>query len=108
MLIKELSFPRAMNLHLLECLGEEALKQLIIANSRKSRLDRRIVLPSQKCLKKVLFHRLYIKHQGDLDKITIELRNGFKTLKELNISRKKVEMFYKQRQKEILIEQERC
>jgi len=99
---QKLNFPRGLNLHILvDCLGEEKLKELIIQNSHRSRLERRIVLPSNKCLKKIVFHHLYKKHKGDLNKIIIELRNGFKTQKELDLSKKKIIEMWRQREKEI-------
>lgn len=104
---KKLSWPKGLNLHLLSgILPEEVLKQLISENSYGSRLERRIVLPSNKCLKKIVCHHLYVKHQGDLDKCVIELRDGFKTQKELGVSKKKIRKMYAQRKKEI--EQEKC
>jgi len=100
--LKKLNFPKAMNLHLLtECLDEQKLKDLIVNNSHKSRLARRIVLPSNKCLKKIVFHFLVKKHKGDLDAVMIELRNGFKTFRELNISKGKIREMWRQREKEI-------
>ena len=99
---RELAWPTGLNLDLIQdLLSEEELKQLIIDHCRKTRVERRIILPSLKCLKKILFHHLVIRFQGDYDKIMLELRDRFATLSELNVSRQMVKQLYAQREKEI-------
>lgn len=94
-----------MNLNtLLEVLGEDALKEMIIKNLDKNRLQRRIILPSRKCLRKVICHYFGVLADDGIlswEEIMAELRGSFKSLKEIDISRKRVKMLYLQREKEI-------
>jgi len=52
---KDLSWPKAMNLEILiRILPEEKARLFICELSRLDRKDRRIILPSEKCIRKVL------------------------------------------------------
>ncbi len=108
MKISQLNFPKAMNLNLLtEILPEKKLMDLILNNCSKNRKDRRIVLPSKLCLKKVVFHH-YGKKVAN-GKITWtqamkKLRDGFDSLKEMGLERKAVKRLFCQREKEIIKE----
>lgn len=105
---KELSWPAGLNLDLIQdLLSEEQLKELIISHCRENRIQRRLVLPSLKCLKKILFHHLVVRYKGDYDKIMLELRDRFRTLSELNVSRQMVKQSFEQREKEIKQEREK-
>jgi len=99
---QKLSFPRGLNLGLLQgFLSEQELRRIIIENCRKTRVERRIILPSKKCLKKILCHYLVEKYQGDYNKVMADMKDGFKTLKQLGIDRKQVRQLHKQREGEI-------
>lgn len=98
----KLCWPKKMNLQLLlKFMPEDVLKTLITDNAYKPRLERRIILPSHKCIRKVLFYYLVEKHDGDYDKVMAEIKGDFRTLKMLDVSRQKVREFYAQRKREI-------
>ena len=106
MLFSELCWPRKLNLSLLlEFLSEQDLGKLILNSLNKSRTERRIVLPSAKCVKKVVcyYYGKQVEELGIMnwDEAMEEMKGGSKTLKALNISRKKVKELYEQRKKEI-------
>lgn len=99
---KDLSFPEGLNLQLLsQFLPEQKLREIIIDNCRKTRVERRIVLPSQKCLKKILCYYLCVKHQENFDLVMADMKDGFRTLKEIGIDRKMVRQLFEQRKSEI-------
>ena len=105
MLFSELCWPRKLNLDiLLEFLSEEELKTLILNNLEKNRVERRIVLPSKKCAKKTVCHfygNEVEKGRMSWDEVMKKIKGNSRTLKELDISRKKVKLLYQQRKKEI-------
>jgi len=95
-----------MNLHLLlESMSEADLRQLIVDNAFMPRSQRRIVLPSHKTLRKVMFFYLVQKHEGNYDLVMREIKGNFRTLKMLDVSRQKVREFFNQRKREILREE---
>jgi len=99
---QKLNFPRGLNLNLLSgFLSEEKLKELIIDNCRKTRIERRIILPSRKTLKKIVCHFLVKKYREDYDKVMADLKKDSRLLKDIGIDRKQVRQLYQQRQKEI-------
>lgn len=109
MKISDLNFPKAMNIDLLaEILPEKKLLDLIISNCAKDRKQRRIILPSKSCLKKlVCFY--YGKRVAD-GKMTWpqamkKLREGFDTLKQAGLEREAVKRLFLQRQREIMREE---
>lgn len=58
----DLSFPKGLNLEILsELLTEDSLQMLIALSAKKDRKSRRIILPSQRCLKKVFCHYIWEK-----------------------------------------------
>jgi len=104
---QKLNFPKGLNLDLLSgFLSELELKEIITDNCRKTRVERRIVLPSLKCLKKVMCHYLVEKHEGNYDLAMADLKDGFRTLKQLGTDRKMVRQLFEQREKEI--KREKC
>lgn len=108
MLLSELNWPRGLNLSALDFLPEEELKILILKNLEKSRLERRIVLPSAKCFKKVIcffYGNEVEKGKMGWDEAMVKIKGNSKTLKELNLSRRKVRQLYLSRKKEIENEQ---
>lgn len=59
-IFKKLGFPKGLNLGLLRSLlTEEKLRKLIALSAKKSRVRRRIVLPSDACLRKVIAHYIW-------------------------------------------------
>ncbi len=108
MRISELNFPTAMNINLLtEILPEKKFLELIINNLDKDRKQRRVMLPSKSCLKKVICYH-YGKRVADgkmsWPQAMKKLREGYDSLKELGLEREAVKRLFFQRQKEILRE----
>ena len=105
MRISQLNFPKGLNLELLKKdLSEKKLMDLIIENCEKDREARRIILPSKKCLRKIVFH--YYGKKVSEGKMTWnqamkKLRDGFDSLKDLGLERKVVRRLFFQREKEI-------
>lgn len=87
----DLSFPKGLNLAILsELLTEESLQMLIALSAKKDRKSRRIILPSQQCLKKVFCH--YIWEKIDSGEITWKqwkkaIKNELGLLKNLNFTK---------------------
>ncbi|MCK4731583.1 MAG: hypothetical protein KAT65_03910 [Methanophagales archaeon] len=103
---KNLNLPKPLNLSILESLlSQKALDSLIYTYANKSRKERRIILPTQMCLKKCLIHYLVNKYHGDFKKALELLRDkeGILAWKGLHIGNLK--RMYFQRCKEIEKEQ---
>jgi len=104
----ELNFPKALNLDILSTIvPQKKLLKLMMDYSDKTRFERRIVLPSKKCLRKVYSHYIYKKIlAGELtwDDFKKDLRKDIGTIKAVGFSKHNVRKFYNQRQKEILRE----
>ena len=87
----DLSFPKGLNLDILsELLTEESLQMLIALSAKKDRKSRRIILPSQRCLKKVFCH--YIWEKIDSGETTWKqwkeaIKNELVLLKNLNFTK---------------------
>lgn len=106
--VSDISWPRAMNLHVLsEILDEEELINLILKYAGKTRTERRIILPSKKCIKKCLSYYLVEKHEGNFDEVMRELKGASRFLKEAGLRRDKIKQLYHQRKLEILKERKR-
>jgi len=104
----QLRFPKGLNLDLLaEVLSERKFREFIAKFSKEKRKDRRIILPSHSCIKKVFFHYLWNEIESgkmSWEQVKKDFRRDFKSLKEAGISKKVVKKLYVQRQKEILLE----
>jgi hypothetical protein len=102
---KDLSWPKGLNLETLtQVMNDDDLKKLIAANMGSTRLKRRIILPSRKCLKKILcwyYWRKVESGEASWDEIKNDLRQEFQTLKSIGMSKEKVKKLWAQRQKEI-------
>lgn len=104
---EKLSWPRKMNLDILQkYLTEQQMKQIIVDHCRERRVERRIQLPSIKCMKKVIFYYLVKKCGGNYKLVMEELKGNFKFLKQLGLERCNVRRLFLQRQKEIGREKE--
>jgi len=108
MLFSELMWPRKLNLGLLKFLPEEELTALILNNLDKARTERRIVLPSKKCARKIVcyYYGKQVEELGTMswDEAMEEMKGDSETLKALKVSRKKVKELYLTRKKEISLE----
>ena len=104
----KLKFPEGLNLDLLaDILPEKEFREFIVKYSRKKRKERRIILPSHSCIKKVFFFYLWNlveSRQATWSEIKKDFYSELETLKSAGISKKDVIKFYDQRQKEIVIE----
>lgn len=104
----ELSFPKGLNLDILSIIvPQRKLLKLMMEYSGKTRTERRIMLPSKKCLRKVYSHHIYKRIlAGDLtwEDFKKDLRKDIGTIKALGFSKHNVKKFYKQREKEIFWE----
>lgn len=101
----ELNFPKALNLDLLsEIITEKTLTNLIQENAMKDRKQRRIMLPSYSCLRKVIIYFLMEKYDQDYSQVMEKLKGsetmGSQTLQKSNILR-----LYESRKKEIAKEE---
>jgi len=107
-IFSQLKFPQGLNLDLLkEILSEKRFKEFIVKYSREKRVNRRIILPSHKTIKKVFFHYLWDlveTKKMTWDEIKKDFYSELKTLKSAGISKKDVIKFYNQRKKEIIME----
>ena len=102
-----LSFPRAMNLSIVaSLLSGSQMMRLLKDYAKSSRRERRIVLPSTKCIRKAVCYYLVEKHRGDYDAVMRELKGDGGTLGAIYVTRQKVRALYESRAKEIEIENE--
>jgi hypothetical protein len=101
---RKLSFPKGLNLGLLaSLLDEEQLEKLIIDSAEKSRAERRVVLPSKTCLKKVVAHFIWseiLAKKLSWPMVKNELMKAG-SLKALKLSKAEIERLWLQRKKEI-------
>jgi len=99
------NWPKGLNLHVLsEFMDEETLKTLIKKYSSKSRRERIIILPSNKLLKKIIFHQYGLKVKRGLiswDFVRKIFENDFGSLNATKITKQEMVRFYEQREKEI-------
>lgn len=109
---EKLNWPKGLGLNLLTSLAqyvpEDVFKRFIVGSARVPRKHRRIILPSQRTIKKVFFHYLWTlveNKETSWDEIKEKFKNDFKTLKSLDITKFEVERLYAQREKEIKNEQ---
>jgi len=104
----ELNFPRALNLDILSnAISKDKLFTLMMRYADKKRIERRIMLPSSKTIRKVYSHYIYKKIlAGDLtwEEFKRDLREDVGTIKALGFSKHNIRKFYNQRQKEIFKE----
>jgi len=100
--IKDLNLPRPLNISVLEpLLSEDVLDSLIKEYAGKSRKERRIIFPSQSCLRKCLVFYLVEKHDGDFDAVLDILRGEEKVLGNALLHKGNIKKLYEQRVKEI-------
>lgn len=86
----KLNWPKGLNLDLLlEILTEDQLKEFLAEHAKKKRLERRIVLPSATCIKKVYFHNLWSlieKGETTWEEIKNDFKKEFKSLRSISVS----------------------
>lgn len=103
----ELNFPSGLNLKLLSSvISENKLKNFIKENAGKSRRERRIVLPSHRCISKVIAYyygkRVEEKEMNWSEVMKIlKTAGGLKDLISAGLERKEIKRLYKQRCREI-------
>ena len=100
--LKNLRLPQGLNLAVLESLlPEEKLGKLVYEYAKKSRKERRIILPSTTCLRKCLVWYLVEKHKGDFDAVLDILKGEEKFLGNALLHRGNIKKLYEQRKREI-------
>ncbi len=108
---KELQWPKGLNLsQLAKLLPEDALRKIIARNCRLQRKERRIILPSLACCKKVLAHRMWkriLNSETSWEKEKEDLQKEFGTIANVKIKKSMVKKLYKQREREIAKEREK-
>jgi len=101
----ELNFPKGLNLSILSAIiPKDKLFTLMMNYSDKTRTERRIMLPSKKCLRKVYSHYIYKRILAkDLtwEEFKRDLRSDIGTIKAVGFSKHNVKKFHDQREKEI-------
>ena len=101
----DLNFPQGLNLNILSTiLPKDKLFTLMMKYSGKKRMERRIVLPSAKTIRKVYSHYIYKRIlEGNLswEEFKKDLRKDLGTIKAVGFSKHNVRKFYHQREKEI-------
>lgn len=108
MILKLSNLPRGLNLSILaEVIPEEELEFMIKERAGMSRRDRRIVFPSQKCLRKCLIHFLVNKHNRDFKKVMNILKDKDENLYLKGLHLTNLKRMYFQREKEIMKENEK-
>lgn len=99
------SWPDGLNLHVLSSfMDEKTLKALIRKYSSKPRRERIIILPSNKLLKKIVFHQYGLKVKRGLiswDFVIKIFENDFGSLNATKITKQEMVRFYEQRKREI-------
>lgn len=102
---EDLNWPSGLNLKsLASIVPEKKLMAFILDNADKDRKSRRIILPSHRCVKKVIAH--YFGTQVEQDKMSWDeamklLKGKDKYLVEADLSRKEAKRLYKKRLEEI-------
>lgn len=105
MILENLSLPKGLNLHILKpILPAEELEFMIKERAGMSRKDRRIVFPSQKCIRKCLIYYLVEKQNGDFKKVMDSLKDKDENLYLKGLHLTNIKRMYFQRKKEILKE----
>lgn len=108
MKFKDLEFPRGLNLDLLATMVPEGqLIDFILSYAYKTRKERRIVLPSQSCIKKVICH--FYGTQVEKNKMSWEqvmefLKGKLSMFKDANLSQRDVKRLFAQRKVEAVRE----
>jgi hypothetical protein len=100
----KLSFPKGLNLELLKpFLTEQKLSKLISLSAKKGRGERRIVLPSSVCLRKVVAHYFWtqiLAGKVTWPRLKKELRKTG-SLRILKFTKSEIRRLWLQREKEI-------
>jgi hypothetical protein len=106
---KKLNFPAGLNLDLLKrVLSEEKLRTLIALSAKKNRVERRIVLPSDRCLRKAIAYYAWteiLAGKITWSRLKRELRETG-SLRSLKLTKTEMHRLWKQREKEIKKEQQ--
>ena len=101
----KMSFPSGLGLQILkEYLNDRQMEKLIADYSALPRKQRRIILPSRICVRKVYLHYLYqLIKSGEVSwkELRKEIRSAFGTLGFARTTFWQVKMAYMQRQREI-------
>lgn len=104
---KDLQLPKRLNLDILaELLPKKVLESLIYKFAGKPLEERRIILPSESCIRKCMIYHLVEKYKGDFSKVMNALRSDEKVLARKGHYISNIKRLYETRKKEILKENE--
>jgi len=105
--LKDLQLPKRNNLDILaELLPKKVLESLVYKFAGKSLEERRIILPSESCLRKCTIYHLVEKYEGDFSKVMNVLRDGKEVLAKQGHYVSNIKRLYETRKKEIENENE--
>lgn len=101
----DFNWPRGLNLNLLvPIVPEKMLLAFVLENASNDRKNRRIVLPSQRCIKKVVAHFFgtQVEH-GSLrwDDVMLLLKGKHKYLLEAGLTMKEIKRLHRKRCSEV-------
>lgn len=97
-----MNFPKGLNLDfLLNFLSEEELMVVIKRMASEPRKNRKVILPSQSCIRKCSIYYLVEKHKGDFDAVMEILRGKEKVLAKKGLHIGNIKRLYDQRKREI-------
>ncbi len=103
--IFKFSWPEGLNLQILEgVLSEEDFIKVVVAFMNKPRAERRIVLPSLRCCRKVWAHNIWSRIKaGEMtwERYKKSLRKEFGSMAFVGIKKDRIIKLYRQRKKEI-------
>jgi hypothetical protein len=106
---RKLSFPKGLNLELLKpFLTEQKLRKLIAGSAKKSRRERKVILPSDVCLRKIICHWLWneiLAGRTTWPKVKAQLKKSA-MLKDLKFDKVAIKRLWRQREREILKEKQ--
>lgn len=104
-LLEDLNFPKDLNLDILiQNMPERKMRSILGEYKHSNLQDRRITLPSLKCMKKVLCHYFYsrvVNGTMTWDEIKGHIRQMCQTLESVGMTKKQVKKQFFQREKEI-------
>lgn len=102
---RKLNFPRGLGLEILsEYLAEDQFVELITRYKDKPRKQRRVILPSRWCVRKVYFHFVWgqiLNGKFTWDYVKKNWQKDFGTLRFARTTKFDVRQFFLQREKEI-------
>lgn len=99
---EDLNFPKRSNLEILApLLSDSQMMELIATHAKRSYEERKIILPSESCLRKCIAYYLVKKHKGDFSVVMEALKKDENVLAKDGHFITNIKRLYAQREKEI-------